>query len=179
MWCDRLVNAPSGIFRAFSAIRRSFVETASEPWLSVIWPSDGSSLPALPSLRWVAWVAVPASSLLRSAPTPRRSSRGPCCPMRPRYLAAFVGFARVQLERALHAPGDLLVPALHETGPVTRKRRGLPSSCESPLHARPALGPRWDVPRLALTVRLVLPRLPRLAWLPRVSGLSGLDHTAF
>ena len=61
-----------------------------------------------------------------------------------RYRAAFVPFARGRLERSFARAWRHSVPALRRTGSLHRRRRGLPSSCKTPVRARPALRPRWD-----------------------------------
>ena len=54
------------------------------------------------------------------------------------------GLAPLPPQRAPHVPGDVRVPALHDTGRFTQRGRGFPSSRETGLHARSALRPRRD-----------------------------------
>jgi hypothetical protein len=176
MWCDRFVSAVCGILRASSAIRRSFVETASELGVPVILPSNGSSYRR--PLR-------SAGSLGSVSLLPRYYGALRLLAVRLAALRLLFGrdtslhsFVRSHANRVRSACAWRLVhPGFHVAGTLRWRRRGLPGPCVTPMHARPGLRPRWDdVSRLDDTH--VLPRLPKLAWLPRVCGLSGLDSTA-
>lgn len=143
MWCDRLVRAVAFILRAFSAIRRSFVETDSELCISVVFPSSGSStrrpLRSAGSLGTVSLLPryYEALRLLDDHPASLRFLRSAvptCAPSR----------SLPHAPSAAHAGRGLVEPGPSSPGLFHRNRRGLPGSCETPVHARPVLGPRWD-----------------------------------
>jgi hypothetical protein len=133
---------------ACSAILWSFMDTVGEPGVSPRGPPRKTLCPALPSLQWVPWVAVPH---LHRYYAPRRLPPARLGSLRlslaSRYRACFMTFvvSPCGLMTWAKPPGHARAfghPVPH-SGSYAWRQVVLPSSRVTPLQTCPALRPRW------------------------------------
>jgi len=146
-----------------------------EPCVPVIVPSLGSLLQhSLPSAG-SRGAGSPASSVLRSAPTPDRPSRRASLPSLGGTSRAPLLRSRRRVARRRRAWGLVFGPP---TDFLARRRSGLPGSWGTPLRTCPALRPRRDRGARPLPApRCSLPRGQQRR-LSRTIRLTGFHHTA-